>query len=212
MRERIRGRAGGRAARSRLLFLDIQMPKLDGFEVLELLDRSPLVVFVTAHDEYALRAFEVHALDYLLKPFSQERFRAVLERVKQHGRPRPHTPVAGLAASLRAKPLQRVVVRGEDGSDPGHPRRARRLRRSRRRRHRHRHRRREAAQAAVDRRPRRASSIPTASSASTAPYLLNIERIEKIELYAKDSRVAILRDGTRLPVSRSGYARLRELL
>jgi len=47
-----------------LLLLDIQMPKLDGFEVLELLDRSPLVVFATAHDEYALRAFEVHALDY----------------------------------------------------------------------------------------------------------------------------------------------------
>ena len=51
-----------------LLLLDIQMPKLDGFEVLELLDRSPIVVFVTAHDEHALRAFEVHALDYLLKP------------------------------------------------------------------------------------------------------------------------------------------------
>src|SRR3954453_15449166 len=52
-----------------LLLLDIQMPKLDGFEVLELLDRSPLVVFVTAHDEYALRAFEVHALAYLFRPF-----------------------------------------------------------------------------------------------------------------------------------------------
>jgi two-component system, LytTR family, response regulator len=70
-----------------LLLLDIQMPKLDGFEVLELLDRSPLVVFATAHDEYALRAFEVHALDYLLKPFSEQRFRQVLARVKgQAGR------------------------------------------------------------------------------------------------------------------------------
>src|SRR5919201_3584332 len=66
-----------------VLFLDIQMPKLDGFEVLALLDRSPLVVFVTAHDEYALRAFEVNALDYLLKPFSEERFRAVLAKIKQ---------------------------------------------------------------------------------------------------------------------------------
>ena len=65
-----------------VIFLDIQMPKLDGFEVLSLLDRSPLVVFVTAHDEYALRAFEVHALDYLLKPFSEERFQKVLSRVK----------------------------------------------------------------------------------------------------------------------------------
>src|SRR6267142_702628 len=66
-----------------VLFLDIQMPKLDGFEVLELLDRSPVVVFVTAYDDHALRAFEVHALDYLLKPLSQERFRQVMERVKR---------------------------------------------------------------------------------------------------------------------------------
>jgi len=57
-----------------LLLLDIQMPKLDGFEVLELIDPGPAVVFVTAYDEYALRAFEVHAVDYLLKPFSGERF------------------------------------------------------------------------------------------------------------------------------------------
>src|SRR6266550_4710163 len=66
-----------------VLFLDIQMPKLDGFEVLALLDRSPLVIFVTAHDAYALRAFEVHALDYLLKPFSEERFRTVADHVKK---------------------------------------------------------------------------------------------------------------------------------
>src|SRR4051812_48080449 len=65
-----------------LLLLDIQMPKLDGFEVLSLLDRSPIVVFATAHDEYALRAFEVHALDYLLKPFSEERFKTVMQRVR----------------------------------------------------------------------------------------------------------------------------------
>jgi two-component system LytT family response regulator len=96
-----------------VLFLDIQMPKLDGFEVLALLDRSPAVVFVTAYDEYALRAFEVHALDYLLKPFSEERFGAVLERIKGRG---PRAAPATLAASLRAKPLQRIVVRGDEGS------------------------------------------------------------------------------------------------
>ncbi|HXH37123.1 MAG TPA: response regulator, partial [Thermoanaerobaculia bacterium] len=99
-----------------LLLLDIQMPKLDGFEVLELLDRSPIVVFVTAHDEHALRAFEVHALDYLLKPLSQERFRQVMERVKRSVGHHDHQPLAGLATSLRARPLQRVVVRGEDGA------------------------------------------------------------------------------------------------
>jgi two-component system LytT family response regulator len=68
-----------------LVFLDVQMPALDGFEVLERVapERLPMVVFVTAHDAHALRAFEVHALDYLLKPFSEERFRDCLERARE---------------------------------------------------------------------------------------------------------------------------------
>jgi len=191
-----------------VLFLDIQMPKLDGFEVLALLDRSPPVVFVTAHDEYALRAFEVQALDYLLKPFSEERFRSVLQRIKQHP---PRTPAATLASSLRAKPLQRIVVRDEDGSIQVIP--ATRVDYV------------EADDEAIviatgGAKVRKQQSIgdlaaeldPGRFVRIHRSYLLNIERIEKIELYAKDSRVAILRDGTKLPVSRSGYARLRELL
>jgi two-component system, LytTR family, response regulator len=193
-----------------VLFLDIQMPKLDGFEVLELLDRSPVVVFVTAYDEYALRAFEVHALDYLLKPFSEERFQSVTERIKGQLR-QPRAAVAPLGAALRTKPLQRIVVRGEDGTIQVIP--ATRV---------------DYVEADDD-----AIKIATAGTKIRKlqtigdlageldpdrfvrihrSYLLNIERIEKIELYAKDSRVAILRDGSRLPVSRSGYARLRELL
>jgi len=191
-----------------VLFLDIQMPKLDGFEVLALLDRSPAVVFVTAHDEYALRAFEVQALDYLLKPFSEERFRSVLQRIKQHP---PRTPAATLASSLRAKPLQRIVVRDDDGSIQVIP--AVRVDYV------------EADDEAIviatgGAKVRKQQSIgdlaaeldPGRFVRIHRSYLLNIERIEKIELYAKDSRVAILRDGTKLPVSRSGYARLRELL
>ena len=65
-----------------LVLLDVQMPKLDGFEVLELLGRDQAVVFITAYDQYALRAFEVHAVDYLLKPFSAERFQEALARVR----------------------------------------------------------------------------------------------------------------------------------
>src|SRR5258708_35599718 len=67
-----------------LLFLDVQMPKLDGFEVLELIEPSqaPVVVFVTAYDQYAMRAFDAHAVDYLLKPFSAERFARTLERAR----------------------------------------------------------------------------------------------------------------------------------
>jgi two-component system LytT family response regulator len=193
-----------------VLFLDIQMPKLDGFEVLALLDRSPLVVFVTAYDDYALRAFEVHVLDYLLKPFSADRFHAVLERVRRQLQ-RPRTPVNALAVSLRTRPLQRIVVRGDDGTIQVIP--VARI---------------DYVEADDDailiatggEKVRKQQPIgdlagevdPNRFVRIHRSYLLNIERIEKIELYAKDSRVALLRDGTRLPVSRSGYARLRELL
>ncbi len=192
-----------------LVLLDIQMPKLDGFEVLELLDRSPNIVFVTAHDEYALRAFEVHALDYLLKPVSQTRLQSVLERLKQQSGARPQ--VGGLASALRAKPLQRLVVRQEDGTIHIVP----------------------VAKIDYVEADDEAIVIHTAGAALRKQQpigelanaldpgrfvrvhrsvLLNIERIEKLELYAKDSRVAILRDGTKVPVSRSGYARIKELL
>lgn len=68
-----------------VLFLDIQMPGIDGFEVLEELDPAtlPIIVFVTAHDQFALKAFEVHALDYLLKPYSQQRLNMTLERIRK---------------------------------------------------------------------------------------------------------------------------------
>src|SRR5436309_8580096 len=92
-----------------VMFLDIQMPKLDGFEVLELLDRSPVVVFVTAYDEYALRAFEVHALDYLLKPFSAERFKSALMHARQHlsTRKAPGSPEGAAAPTRR----ERLVIK-----------------------------------------------------------------------------------------------------
>ena len=190
-----------------VLFLDIQMPKLDGFEVLALLDRAPVVVFVTAHDEYALRAFEVHALDYLLKPFSEERFRSVLQRVRQQIGVRERTP----PADLRKKPLQRIVIRGEDGAIEIVPvsrvdyvaadddaiviaSGGKKLRKQQ-----------PIGELATELDPDRFVRIHRS-------YLLNIERLEKVELYAKDSRIALLRDGTKLPVSRAGYARLRELL
>jgi two-component system LytT family response regulator len=194
-----------------VLFLDIQMPKLDGFEVLDLLDHSPVVVFATAYDEYALRAFEVHALDYLLKPFSEERLRGVMARVRRQLGVTDRAPLAGVAASLRTRPLQRIVVKSDDGSIQVVP--AARIDYI------------EAADDAVvivtaGAKLRRQGAIgelaedldPGRFVRIHRSLLLNIDRLEKIELYAKDSRVAILRDGTRLPVSRSGYARLRELL
>jgi two-component system LytT family response regulator len=92
-----------------LLFLDVQMPVLDGFEVLEALtgEPMPVVIFVTAYDRYAVKAFEVHALDYLLKPFDKDRFAAALQRAKDHVR---RAESANLEARLR-KLLQTVPNR-----------------------------------------------------------------------------------------------------
>ena len=80
------GRSAVEAIRSMapdLVFLDVQMPEMDGFAVLASLDRMPAVVFVTAFDQFAIRAFEVHALDYLLKPFDRDRFRQAVGRARQ---------------------------------------------------------------------------------------------------------------------------------
>ncbi len=195
-----------------LVFLDIQMPKLDGFEVLELIGRDVAVVFVTAYDEYALRAFEVHAVDYLLKPFSAERLAEALDHARQHGSNRPNPAVTRLALEAReaARPLERILVR--DGPKV-HVIPVSKI---------------DYVEAQDDYISIRsggkeylkqetlseveAELDPSRFIRIHRSYLLNIERLARIELYAKDSRVAILTDGTKLLVSRSGYARLKPLL
>ena len=100
-----------------LLFLDVQMPKLDGFEVLELVDREVAVVFVTAFDQYAMKAFDAAAVDYLLKPFSADRLRTALERVRRRLGENPPMPVAAELKSAARAPgqyIERIVVK--DGS------------------------------------------------------------------------------------------------
>ena len=92
------------------VFLDIQMPRLTGLEVLELTGRRDGVVFTTAHDQHALRAFELHAVDYLLKPFTQARFDAALERARLlRGQPQP-----GLETLISPQPLARVLVKDSE--------------------------------------------------------------------------------------------------
>ena len=95
-----------------VLFLDIQMPKLDGFEVLELIGAETPIVFVTAFDQYAMKAFEAHAIDYLLKPYSLERFQKSIEKLRALPKSAP-TGLASLAAEVRPadhRP-ERIVVR-----------------------------------------------------------------------------------------------------
>jgi two-component system, LytTR family, response regulator len=197
-----------------LVLLDVQMPKLDGFEVLELLERPPAVVFVTAYDEYALKAFEVHAVDYVLKPVSRERLAEALAhaRARLAGAGDAAPSAASLAASARAPgqfverilvkdgarvhviPVQRLDwIEAQDDYAAIH------------------------AEGKMHLKPRPLTEV----SAGLDPdrfvrihrsYVLNIDRLARIEPFAKDSRVAILHDGRQLPVSRAGYARLKELL
>ena len=100
-------------SRPDIVFLDIQMPKLDGFDVLELLGEDPpYIVFVTAYDEYALKAFESHALDYILKPVRAERLKTTFAKVNERLKERPAQPVDSLLADRRErnKPLDRILV------------------------------------------------------------------------------------------------------
>lgn len=194
-----------------LLFLDIQMPKLDGFEVLELIGAEMAIIFATAYDQHALRAFEVHAVDYLLKPFGAERFEQALTRAKQRlGGKLP--PVADLKASTRVpgEYAERIVVRDGtrvhiipigkldyiEAQDD------------------------YLALASEGKRHLKQQTISSIESSLDPKhflrihrsYIINLERVTKIEPFGKDTHVAILRDGSRLPVSRSGYGRLREVL
>lgn len=195
-----------------LLFLDVQMPKLTGFDVLELIDASKVaVIFVTAYDQYAMKAFEVHALDYLLKPFSRERFESALQRAKSQ-RPDKRVEAGPLAASARpaGQFLERIVVK--DGTKVTLIA-VKKL---------------DYAEALDDyvslaSEGRKQLKQQTISGLEAAldpavfvrihrSFLVNIERVVRIEPYAKDSKVAILSTGVKLPVSRAGFARLKKLL
>lgn len=204
-----------------LVFLDVQMPKLDGFEVLELLDPAPAVVFCTAYDEFALKAFEVHAVDYLLKPFGRERLGAALVRVRERlaakstnavgAAAAPATPdAARLAADARepGRRLERLVIR--DGANV-HVVPVERI---------------DAIEAQDDYIAIHAEGRSWLKHQALAEleaqldperfvrvhrsFLVNVERIARLELMAKDARVAFLKDGREVPVSRSGFQRLRE--
>jgi two-component system, LytTR family, response regulator len=194
-----------------LLFLDVQMPKLTGFDVLELIGTDTPVIFVTAYDEFAMKAFEVHAVDYLLKPVGKERFEAALERAKERIAAKIPVPTEVIAA---ARPpgqfAERIVVK--DGTrvtlipcaklDYAESQD-------------------EYVALASEGKKHLKQQTIASLEASLDPklfvrihrsYLVNLERVVRIEPYGKDSRMAILATGARLPVSKTGYARLKTLL
>ena len=196
-----------------LLLLDVQMPKLDGFEVVDLVGRDVAVVFTTAYDQYALRAFDVHAVDYLLKPVSAERLSEALARVRERlGRGERSASAGAMAAA--AKPREghahRVLVRDgprvhvipvdkidyvqaqddyvcfrSEGKDYL----------------------KEQTLAEVE-----ASLDPKVFVRIHRSYLLNLAQLARVDQDERENRIAVLTDGRRLPVSRAGYTRLNSLL
>lgn len=198
-----------------LVFLDIQMPKLDGFEVLELIGNEAAVIFVTAYDSYAIRAFEVHAVDYLLKPISEDRFEAALARAKErlNGKVAASTlQVSELTAAARppSQYADRIPVRDgtrvfiipvakldfAEAQDD------------------------YVALASEGKKHLKQQTIASLEAALDPSrflrihrsYIVNLERVVKIEPYGKDSHVAVLSNGLQLPVSRAGYSRLKSYL
>lgn len=97
-----------------LIFIDVQMPKITGFEMLELVENPPIVIFTTAYNEFAIKAFEMNAVDYLLKPFARERFKLAIEKAKENHRLKQNQPMEKLQTDLQqvsGEKLQRIVVK-----------------------------------------------------------------------------------------------------
>jgi len=193
-----------------LIFLDIQMPKINGFEMLELAEYVPKVIFATAFDEYAVKAFEAHAVDYLLKPFSRQRFDAAVQKLMANGPSREQVPAVMEAAAKSPDQSNRIVVK-----DGGKIRiipiaQVQYL---------------EAADDYIKIHTADGSFLKkktmqffeeTLSAAQFIrihrSYIVNANLITRIDPYEKEGHLALLTTGARLPVSKAGYARLREAL
>jgi two-component system, LytTR family, response regulator len=195
-----------------LIFLDIQMPKISGFEMLELIDAPPGVIFTTAFDEFALKAFETHAVDYLLKPFSRKRFAQAIEKFLQQKNISQKKTLPLLLEEVSHSQMQsnRVVVKigNKIKIIPVHE--INYL---------------EAADDYVTICTVEGSYLKNKTMGSFEKmldgqlfirthrsFIVNVQQITRIEPNEKESYWAVLKDGKRIPVSKSGYARLRSIL
>lgn len=192
-----------------LIFLDIQMPKINGFEMLELIENPPAVIFTTAFDEFAIKAFESNAVDYLLKPFSKERFEKAIQKYLQHSN---NTSTQQVIEAAATSPLQqnRIVVKDSNKIKIIPVNKIHYL------------------EAADD-----YAKIITAEGSFLKKrtmnffeqslsayhfvrihrsYLVNIQLITRIDVYEKDSHLLLLTTGEKLPVSKAGYVKLKEAL
>jgi two-component system LytT family response regulator len=190
-----------------LVFLDVQMPKITGFEMLELLDEPPAVIFTTAFDQYALKAFDAMAIDYLLKPFSQKRFAKAIEKflAQLGGEEESNQKLNELAEKrnrlvVRVKneikiiPTQEVnFFEAEDDYIAIHTASGKYLKKMTM----------KSLEEALD---------PMKFVRVHRSYLINLNGITKIEPYERDNYLVLLRGGEKVPVSKTGYSRLRQVL
>jgi two-component system LytT family response regulator len=196
-----------------LIFLDIQMPKINGFEMLELLDQPPAIIFTTAFEEYAIKAFDSHAVDYLLKPFSQERFDKAVIKWQEHANDNAIArPMDDLLETAAKSPNQsdRIVVKNGSKIKIIPVGNVFYL---------------EAADEYVKIHTsegyflkKKTMNFFEESLANQQfvrchrSFIININEITRIDPYEKDNYAARLKSGQQVPVSRTGYTRLREVL
>ena len=195
-----------------LVILDIQMPKINGFEMLELIENPPAVIFATAFEEFAIKAFEAHAIDYLLKPFSKERFMKAMDKWSATEKPVLQNKTNELLDTVASTPEQqnRVVLK-DNGKIKIIPTSQIQYF--------------EAADDYVKIHTAEGVFLknktmqffeqkmdPALFIRIHRSYLVNIHLISRIDPYEKDGHLAILSIGVRLPVSKSGYSRLKSAL
>lgn len=195
-----------------LIFLDIQMPKITGFEMLELIEEPPHVIFTTAFDEYAMQAFEANAVDYLLKPFSQQRFDKAISKWMELNKGEAKIPTEHLLKEAAKHPMQNERVVVKTGTKikiiPVHE--IHYL---------------EAADDYVKIYTVEGSFLKKQTMSyfeevlSTSlfvrthrSYMVNMQQITRIDPYEKENHVAVLRSGVKIPVSRAGYPKLKAVL
>lgn len=191
-----------------LLFLDIQMPKINGFEMLELIDNPPPVIFTTAFDEYAIKAFETHAVDYLLKPFGKERFDKALN--KWLSQKTSNVPPALTEETSAPESSNRVVVKKGQNIVVLPVQKIHYF---------------EAFDDYVKvytadgfylKKKTMAFFEKTLDASQFVrvhrSYLMNLQELTRIEPMEKDNHVALLKSGTRIPLSQAGYSKLKSVL
>jgi len=195
-----------------LIFLDIQMPKLNGFEMLELLENNHNIIFTTAYDQYALKAFEVNAVDYLLKPFSRERFAEAVKKVIEKISNSKNNDKQILRHSdfiQSDEKLNRIVVKKgskiivlpidlikylEAQDDYINIISS------------------EGSFLKQNRMKYYEEHLPNSFIRIHRSFIVNLSEIKEIGLLEKDNHIVVLKSGEKLPVSKSGYIRLKEII